>query len=280
MAAPPAMSEEVASFWRSVGMPIPATVPSPLVLPPPPLLPGAANGLDAVAAAAAVVERGMGGGLTAAAVVSFELLSKDLLVLQNKDKKDVSSRKGCMCGKNDKNRLPKCTMVEGSKYSCKCPCFKFQQSCANCNCKGCMNPFGISKGNGPKRKIESSKAKAALTHLRPCAKKGSQFLKDEGEPSTSTRWNIDETILLLSLMEEFGGAGDNVNICKLFCKIARANTDSSLLIEEKSQRQVEGKLRNLKELQQIWYSQVYIAMEQPAASVASMDVHTSTENNI
>eukprot|EP00794_Sanderia_malayensis_P009384 gene9384-10373_t len=212
--------------------------------------------------------------------VSFELLSKDLLVLQNKDKKDVSSRKGCMCGKNDKNRLPKCTMVEGSKYSCKCPCFKFQQSCANCNCKGCMNPFGISKGNGPKRKIESSKAKAALTHLRPCAKKGSQFLKDEGEPSTSTRWNIDETILLLSLMEEFGGAGDNVNICKLFCKIARANTDSSLLIEEKSQRQVEGKLRNLKELQQIWYSQVYIAMEQPAASVASMDVHTSTENNI
>eukprot|EP00794_Sanderia_malayensis_P001457 gene1457-1609_t len=72
MAAPPAMSEEVASFWRSVGMPIPATVPSPLVLPPPPLppplLPGAANGLDAVAAAAAVVERGMGGGLTAAAV--------------------------------------------------------------------------------------------------------------------------------------------------------------------------------------------------------------------
>eukprot|EP00794_Sanderia_malayensis_P021230 gene21230-23306_t len=69
MAAPPAMSEEVASFWRSVGMPMPATVPPPLVLPPPPppLLPGAANGLDAVAAAAAVVERGTG-GLTAAVV--------------------------------------------------------------------------------------------------------------------------------------------------------------------------------------------------------------------
>eukprot|EP00794_Sanderia_malayensis_P013395 gene13394-14768_t len=76
-----AVSEEVASFWRSVGMSVPATVPPPLVLPapPPPPLPvlslpttvmlrerGAANALDAVAAAAAVVEKA--GGITTAAV--------------------------------------------------------------------------------------------------------------------------------------------------------------------------------------------------------------------
>ena len=100
-------------------------------------------------------------------------------------------------------RCTKCGS-SGGKYLSRCPCFRNKQSCKECNCKNCMNPFNEIDKPKVQFKVKSEQPRK---RFRPSSSyvKGSSidYLNREGECPTTIGWTKFEECLLYVIIEFF-----------------------------------------------------------------------------
>lgn len=150
-------------------------------------------------------------------------------------------KSGCCCGsKENKLDLPKCISLPGAKYSSRCPCFKAQEPCNGCSCRGCKNSFGESvvpkvaklRTGGIRRKPQAQ--------LNVSFKRSDEYLTERGESLPSGQWTDEESFLLRQCMAQ-ATENDHERLSGLYNRGVNIHRKNCMNLREKAVSQVRAK---------------------------------------
>ena len=111
------------------------------------------------------------------------------------------SIKPCRCGTGAAKGTNQSSCV-----GIKCKCSASGNSCKNCNCKNCANPFGQRETKSISSGVPSPRKRRR--HIHSLQKTDLQFLQASTEETPKWNWELFERILLLELTRDILDRGE------------------------------------------------------------------------